>query len=273
MLREHWLVLLLLAAFVTVVAAQDEDAPPPAPPRYLLLVHQQTSPGKTGERQRLETASAQAFERFNVPIYWIAAEALTGRPHALFLDPFESFDELEKALPQLARLHAQHPEVAKLKEGVDDLLVDTRTMVAVRRDDLTRGTADLSKAHFLRVTIVQGTADVVQDFNECNCAVYELTAGTSLPAFAVVHTMPSLGDEEDVLGRRQGRESPSEGEKRTVSTSSAPFQSDLYVISPGMSHVPADLAAGDPGFWKQKATPPAVPSSAPPPSTPKPGRK
>jgi hypothetical protein len=79
----------LLLSNASVSRAQVDDSPniAAAPPRMLLLVHQQTKFGSEDERRKLGVATTRAYDRLDVPNFWIDLESLTGERDAFF-DPF-----------------------------------------------------------------------------------------------------------------------------------------------------------------------------------------
>ena len=251
---------LLFATGLPYAIAQDNDTFPGAP-RFFLFVRQQIKMGRTAERQKLEVAAAQGFSSVNAPIHWIEAESISGQPEALFMDPFESFEELESAFPTLGRLYGQHPELGRIQQQIEELLQSSASVIAARRDDLSPGSADLSKARFVRLTVLHGTlsaedrdAAVLQD---CRCLVYEVNAGAQQPSWILLQTLRSLADADDILA--------SEITNRARSDRANAFQreSNLYMIHPEMSHVSHEMAAGDPEFWKTKPSSPPAKMPAP----------
>lgn len=100
---------LIVLACASLCRAQPAAPPPAAPPKVLLLVHQQFKPGKSRARERLERATAAAYNRLEVPVYWMELEAFTGTPEALFFDPFDSFEAVEKVDAIVGPLFEAHP--------------------------------------------------------------------------------------------------------------------------------------------------------------------
>src|SRR5205807_124187 len=72
-------------------------------------------------------------------------------------DPFDSFAHVNKAFAEWGPIYAAHPELAKAQEQIAGALQSQRTIIAVRRDDLSyhANRIDLSKARFLRVLDVR----------------------------------------------------------------------------------------------------------------------
>jgi hypothetical protein len=258
---------------VSNVSAQVDESPNPAaePPNMLLLVHQEFRFGKEGERQKLDVAISRACEHLNVPNDWIDLESLSGPTEALFFDPFDSFEHLDTAFGDWGRIFATHPELARLQEEMKALVTAERTIIAVRRDDLgyRPQSIDFSKARFLRVLEVRlnpgHESDFVEAFRILSAAyekikadtpwvVYQVNVGMPSPAFLVFMPLRALKQNDDLLNWRKSiREA--EGEDAAHQTEQiareayAGTESNLYVISPGMSHVSRDFADGDPDFW------------------------
>ncbi len=268
-------------------ACAQEEAPPNiagAPPKLLLLVHQEFFAGKAAERHKLEVAISHACDHLSVPNSWIALESLTGPAEALSFDPFDSFEQVDTAYAEWGRIFAAHSDLARMQEQVRALISSERTIIAVRRDDLgyRPQSIDFSKAHFLRVLEVRVIPGHESDFAEAfrilagayekiradtPWVVYQVNAGMPSPAFLVIVPMRTLKQNDDLLDwRRSVREV--EGEEvahRTEQIARDAYafsETNLYAISPEMSHVSQEFAEGDPSFWSPKPAP-APPKSAP----------
>jgi hypothetical protein len=280
---------IFFVASATSTTAQTGRLPAPvtAPPNMLLLVHQEFQSGKAGERQKLEVASARAYDSLNVPLSWIDLQAMTGRPEALFFDPLDSFEELDQDFAIFGQLFASHPDLARLQEEIEALVLSERTIIAVRRDDLgyRATTIDLSKARFLRVLEVRlhpgHESDFVEAFKILSAAyeridsdtpwvVYQVNVGAPSPTFLALVPMNALRQNDDLLARaRPLREAEGQdGFQRMQQIAQQAYtstESNLYLISPEMSHVSKEFAAGDPSFWAPKSPASSV-SSQPKPS-------
>jgi hypothetical protein len=274
--------LLLLAAVVppaiaSVASAQDEPSPNSAagPPKMVLLVHQQVRLGKTSERQKLEIASAREYNELDVPVSWIEMESITGPQEALFFNPFDSFEQLDQDFTIFGLLMAGHPELVRMQEDIRGLLVSESTLIAVRRDDLGYRvqSIDLSKARFLRVLEIQlrpgyehafvdsltTLAEAYEKIKADPWVVYQVNVGAPTPTFLVVAPMRALKQNDDLLNwqkslREAEGDETAERLEQTARDAYAFAESNLYVISPQMSHVSREFAEGDPSFWSAKPT-------------------
>lgn len=259
-MQRAWALSLLWLISIASVFAQNPPTPSAgAPPRVLLLVYQQFLPGKSGGRQAIEIDIARAFDRLEVPVTWIELEALTGPPEALFFDPANSFEEIDKAGTALAQFYATHPELAQSQGQILEAVSTSRTVTAVRRDDLgLRANAiDLSKARYLSVRVVHVSPAQRQDFEvaekaaqeaqsanpEAKWVVYESNAGNPEITFLIFAPMTSLKQLDQTLDQVPG---PVTGTPRF------PGETNFYVVRPDMSHVSKEFAAGDPSFWVRR---------------------
>ena len=259
------------------LARAQSQASSSAPPKLLLLVHQSFQQGKSSARRKLDMAMSRACNRVAVPNSWIDLEPITGdgQSRASF-DPFDSFEELDKAGAEWAKIFSQPSEIAKLQEDLQVLVASEQTVIAVRRDDVgyRANTIDLSKARILRLLEVRlhpgRENDFIEAFKTLAAAyekinsdtpwvVYQVNAGMPTPSFLVFVPMKALRQNDDLLARQKSlREA--EGEtgvermQQIAREAYASTESNLYAISPEMSHVSKEFAAGDPDFWTPKAT-------------------
>lgn len=280
---------LLVLGCASIASAQDEPAPitAGAPPKMLLLVHREFQPGKTGERHKLEVAISRACNHLDVPNSWIDLESITGLPEALSFDPFDSFEQVDTAFAEWGRIFATHSEIARMQEELKALVSRESTIIAVRRDDLgyLPQSIDLSKARFMRVLEVRLHPGFESDFVEAfkilaeayekirantPWVVYQMNVGASSPTFLVFVPMHALKQNDDLLNWRKNLHE-AEGEEaahhldQIAKDAYAITESNLYVISPEMSHVSKEFAEGDPSFWSSKpnaASRPTPPKSA-----------
>ena len=263
-------VLLTLLGGLCVAQSESAAGPVTAPPRMVLLVRQQFQPGKASERRRLEVAMVRAFERLKAPVYWRQLESLTGPQEALYFDPMDSFDHMEKVSAVLADVYARHTELTQAQQAMDELLVSSNTMIAIRRDDLGYRTdsIDLAKARFMEVVEVRVRPGHERDFAEAakimgaahegakvNAAamVYQVQSGTPGPTFLVFLPMRSLSELDEILALgREVRRATAEGGRLGEIERDAYISSEtnLYAASPDQSHVSEEFAASDPEYWK-----------------------
>lgn len=283
-MKLNWLVtaLLLFCMSIPAIASAQDETPPTiagAPPQMLVLVHREFASGKAPERHKLEAAIARTCNQLVVPNSWIDLESLTGSPEALSFDPFDTFEQVEAAYGDWTQIFASHPDLARMQGELDALVSSERTIIAVRRDELgyRPQSIDFSKARFLRVLDVRVIPGRERDFADAfrilasahekitadtPWVVYQVNAGMPSPAFIVFLPMRTLKQNDDLLDwmRRLREVEGDEAVQRIEQIAHDAYistESNLYAISPEMSHVSKEFAEGDRGFWSPKPAPPA----------------
>jgi hypothetical protein len=269
---------LMLSLPVAHLTAQTGNAPtlPTAPPNLLLLVHQQFRFGSESAREKNEIEIAKACRELSVHNQWIALQSISGAPEALFFDPLDSFEQMDYASAAWGKINAVHPDLARLQEEIRKLETSERTIIAVRRSDLSyrAGFIDLSKARYMRVLEIQllpgHEEDFVEAFKTLRAAyekikadtpwvVYQVNVGMPSPAFFAFVPMSALRQNDDLLAWR-GPLRDAEGQagadrmQQIAREAYRSTESNLYAISPRMSHVFKEFADGDAGFWSPAAS-------------------
>lgn len=258
-----------IASFVPGQTKQSLE-PETAPPKLLLLVYQRFSFVKGNDREKWQIAVARACQNLAVPNSWIDLESITGEPEELWFDPFDSFAHVGKAFAEWGPIYTSHPELALLRGQINATLASQRTVIAVRRDDLSYRALriDLSKARFLRVLEVRlhpgRENEFAEAFQKLSAAyektesdlpwvVYQVNLGMPSPTFLAFVPMKALGQNDDLLKRReslQAAEGEAAGRMQQIAREAyAKTESNLYSVNPEKSHVSKEFAAGDPEFW------------------------
>ena len=269
----------MAAAFALIFAGgaagqtKDTHGSETAPPKLALLVYQKVSFDKAAESGKALAAAARACATIEVPNSWIVMDSITGQPEVLSFDPFDSFAHIDKAYAEWGPIYAAHPELAKAQAQIMGALVSQRTIVAVRRDDLSyrANRIDLSKARFLRVLEVRlhpgHEGEFAEAFQKLSAAyekidsdlpwvVYQVNVGTPSPGFFAFVPMRTLAQNDDLMNIC-GKLHEAEGEatermQQIAREAYTHTESNLYAIRPEKSHVSKGFAAGDPQFWTPK---------------------
>ena len=265
----------LTLTIASAVAGQTKESVEPvtAAPKLLVLVSQRFSFDKGSDHDKWEIATARACQKLAVPNSWIVLDSLTGEPEVLSFDPFDSFTQMEKPVAEWGPIYASHPELGRLQAQINAALVSQRTVIAVRRDDLSyrANRIDLSKARFMRVLEVRlhpgRENEFAEAFQKLSAAyektesdlpwvVYQVNLGMPSPTFLAFVPMKAIGQNDDLLKRRESLRA-AEGEaaermQQIAREAYAKTESNLYVIKPEKSHVSKEFAAGDPEFWTPK---------------------
>lgn len=272
-----WFVLAALwSGSVPLANAQSQQAAPSpaAAPNVLILVHQEFQFGKESTRQKIEAAISRACDQIEVPNQWIDLQSITGEPESLSFDPMDSYAQVDDAFAAWGQILASHPELGRMQDQIRVLETGERTIIAVRRDDLSyqANFIDLSKARFMRVLEVRvrpGHEDqFAAAFKTLRAAyasinadlpwvVYQVNVGMQTPTFLAFVPMRDLKQNDDLLSwrsllREAEGEAASNEMQQIASDSYISTESNLYAISPEMSHVSKEFAAGDPEFWSPK---------------------
>lgn len=269
-------------AETTKTAPEPPKNPATVPPKLLVLVHQEFRFGKESARAKLAASISRACDHLTVPNSWIDLQSITGPPEGFSFDPFDSFEQIDKAFVAWGQIFTSHPELARMQDEMRALQTSERAIIAVRRDDLgyRKDRIDLSKARFMRVLEVRlrpgHESDFVEAFKTLNAAyekidadmpwvVYQANVGIPSPAFIVFVPMRVL-KENDALLARSDKLRDAEGEEgfqrmqQIARDAYASTESNLYSISVATSHVSKEFASGDPEFWSVKpAASPAQP--------------
>lgn len=275
----HWISVAAFALIFTGGAAgqtKDPAALETAPPKLVLLVYQRFPLDKLAASGKALEVAARACANLEVPNSWIVMDSVTGEPEVLSFDPFSSFAHINNAYAEWGPLYAAHPELGKTQAQIMRGLTSQRTIVAVRRDDLSyrADRIDLSKARFLRVLEVRlrpgHEADFAEAFQKLRAAyekitsdlpwvVYQANVGMPSPAFFAFVPMKTLAQNDDLLNIRDKlREAEGEAAERMQQIAREAYaqtESNLYAISPEKSHVSKEFAAGDAKFWTPKPQP------------------
>lgn len=235
-------------------------------PNTLLLYRADLLPGKETAYEQTEAEIARSYASAKIPVYWSALQSVTGPPHVLYFDGFDTFADIERAGTDVAQGLDAHPEIVTLQQKLQDLISATRTIMAFRRDDLgyRLNKIDLSKAHFVRVSILGFRAGYEDEFAEAVRArarmyetndidtpwmIFQVHSGFPLPTFIEFQPMNSLSEIDDALDRSKKSRHPP-GEARPLTSQKWIKEADLsvdiqvYRVSESMSHLSALNAAG-----------------------------
>lgn len=257
--------LTLAACFAT--AAQNVTASPETgvTPNTLLLYRADLLPGKETVYERTEAEIVQGYANAKIPVYWSALQSVTGQPHVLYFDGFDSFADVEKAGADVAQGLNGHPEIAALQEKLADMVSASRTTLAFRRDDLgyRLNKIDLAKVQYVRVSVLQFRPGYEEEFADAVRArarlyetndidtpwmIYQVHSGFALPTFIEFQPMSSLSEIDDALDRnKKGRHAPGETRQGTsqkwMRDADLNIDIQIYRVSQNMSHLSALDAA------------------------------
>jgi hypothetical protein len=153
------ILLLCIPVFVRTTRAQENntDQATAGPPKFLNMVHQELKPGRSGAYAELETSIARIYSRENIPVFWVELGSITGPAEVLYLNLFDSSEEMAKAMDALSTGLAAHPELVQMQDRLlQENTSNGTSVLGVRRDDMgyRANTIDFSKMRVLRLSTV-----------------------------------------------------------------------------------------------------------------------
>jgi hypothetical protein len=263
----------LAVAGSSVAVAQDQSTASVSTPKYLQIIVEYTKPGKGGlAHDKTESAFVQAVTKANFPINYIAFNAMSGKPRAIYLSHFDSFEAMEKAMKVFEGPAAAEFERLNVADG--ELLEDSKQLIFSFVPELSYHTrTDVSHGHFLEARIIHVRPGHGKDFTELvklwttaadkagssdHWGAYRVEYGEQGGSFIFLTSDNSLAD----IDKSNAEESKfnaalSESDKvRMRDLRQAAIDTDrfeLYSVNPAQSYVGDEFIKADPDFWKPKA--------------------
>ncbi|HXN17417.1 MAG TPA: hypothetical protein VN875_03725 [Candidatus Binatus sp.] len=268
---------LLGASFVLAAAgiavAQDKPGVMRVPPPVLTITREFVKPGKSGVvHERTESAFVKAMTAGKSNQHYLALNSMSGKPRALFLTGYESFEDWEKqnlADMKNATLSAELDRASM----ADGELLDAMDLSAwvYREDQSLNQTGNLVGIRYMDFEVFQIKPGHEEEWNEAvkivkdayakmpdaHWAMYQNVFGREAPAFLVITPRKSASEiDRDFANGKQFVDAmgPDGLKKLNELTASAIASSErnLFMISPKMSYMGEDLAKADPDFWGHK---------------------
>jgi hypothetical protein len=219
----------------------------------------------------METSIARIYNRENIPVFWVELESITGPSEVLYLNLFDSSEEMAKAMDALNAGQAAHPELVQMQDRLlQENTSNGTTVLGVRRDDMgyRANTIDFSKMRVLRLSTVFAHAGYERAFMETEWslseasekvharsawAVYEVVGGLPEPAFVIVTPMSSLEQIDDLFETNESLKKTEGGAleqhlQELARVAYGTSDTRLFSVGQKMSHVSKKFAAGD-DFW------------------------
>jgi hypothetical protein len=257
-----------------VAVAQDKPGEMHAPPPVLYINREFIKPGKSGAvHERSESAFVKAMSSAKSSQHYLALNSLSGKPRALFLSGFASFDDWEKqnlADMKNSTLSAELDRAAL----ADGELLDAYDQSAwvYREDQSLNQTGNLVGIRYMEFEVFQIKPGHEEDWNaavklvkdayakgvsSAHWAMYENVYGREQSAFLVITPRKSASEiDRDFANSKQFMDAMGpDGMKKLNELSAeaiASIETNIFVISPKMSYMGEDLAKDDPDFWGKK---------------------
>lgn len=269
-------VVTLISAFSSVFA-QNPDMH--GPPKALLIVREDIKPGMMGAHNKHSANYAKIFRTLGTPNHRIALVPVTGSENeVVYLTAGDSFKELEdirnatdKKMSDMTG--AMKAEGDRLDNEAPVLHAGMRDIFALHRTELDYGSPfDVRTMRYFSITTVrvkpgheaqyidyvQKIIDVARQkakIDSLHVVGYQVISGAQNGTFIVFRLMKSLAELDEQLGMKMRAAMSDDMKKdadKTASDAIMSSETSTYSISPSMSYVEKDFAAGDPAFWNPK---------------------
>jgi hypothetical protein len=244
------------------------------PPKVLVIDVENLKPGKSGSaHQKTEDAFIQAAQKSKSSPHYLAMDALSGPPRALFFFSYDSFAAMEKEHQQEMSDTALSGDIDRAYAEDGELLSSMSRNIFTLREDLSHNApcsiATMRYMQISRIMIKPGHLPEWEEYVKMfasnlektepgrHVAVYQSAYGwENGGVWLVITPMKSL-DEVDSADANSAKFRENMGEanmkhyRELAAATIESGQRNLFAFNPAMSYVSDDWAAGDP-FWKRK---------------------
>jgi hypothetical protein len=257
--------------------AQDQTAP-----KYLQVTVEYTKPGKGGlAHDKTEGAFVQAMAKAKFPIHYTAFNSMSGKPRAIYLAHFNSFDELQKA-NKVFDDPVTGAAFEKLNVADGELLEDSKQLIFSYVPDLSYHSKTPSGSiRYLEARILHVRPGHGKDFEDLvkmwmalsdkigstdHWGAYRVEYGDQVGSYVFLTGDNSMADidqsySEDpkFLAAMTDEDKSKMRELRAAALDADRFE--LYSVNPAQSYASDEFIQTDPKFWKPK--PAAAPAAKP----------
>lgn len=264
----------LLLGEVSVLAAQEKSEGTTPPPKVLSIFREFLKPGKGGSpHEKAESAFVQAFARAKWPTHYLTVTSVTGKPRALFLTGYDSFEAWEKDVKAVEKNSALSATLDRAAIVDGDLLSDADASALVYSEEYSlRAPVDIPHMRYFEISLFQLRPGHHKEWDEAvklvmkaydkipdaHWATYELMYGQQGQAFVIFTPLKSAAEIDHAFDQNKQFMAAmgEDGLKRLSELESAAVESrqtNLFAFSPKMSYVPDEWVKADPDFWKPKS--------------------
>src|SRR5579872_2529118 len=163
---------ILLGLFLAVAgglpaATQDASTATASTPKYLQVIVEYVKPGKGGmAHDKTEGAFVEAMRKANFPLHYTAYNAVTGRARAIYLSPFNSFEEMQAA-NKVYDAPAVASEFERINSADGELLDEARVVILSSDPELSfHSKKPGPKNRYLEADIVEVRPGHSKDFED-----------------------------------------------------------------------------------------------------------
>lgn len=264
----------LAVSGISVTAAHAQSMAAASAPNYLQVIVEYPKPGKGGmAHDKTEGAFVQAMAKAKFPIHYIAFNALSGQPRAIFLSAFDSFDQFQK-VNKIFAAPATAAEFERLNVADGDLLTSTNQLIFSYAPELSyHSKAPTGNMRYLEAEIFHVHPGHRKEFIEltklwmaaldkagstAHWGAWRLEYGGEMGSYVFL-----TGDDSGADIDKGFAEDPkvmavlSDDDKKKMNELAAAAidtnRSELYAVNPVQSYPPESFVKADPGFWTPKA--------------------
>jgi hypothetical protein len=276
-MKKFWGILLgisFLLATATVAVAQEKSGEMHAPPKVLYINREFIKPGKSGAvHERSESAFVKAMSSAKSHNHYLALNSLSGKPRALFLSGYASFEDWQKSMMEDFRNTTLTAALDRAALADGELLdAYDQTAWVYREDQSMNQTGGLVGIRLFELevfqvkpgheeewaTAVKMVKDAYAKIPDAHWAMYQNVFGREQPSYLVITPRKSASEIDSAFANsKQFADAMGpEGMKKLSELSAsaiASSETNIFVVSPKMSYMDEDLAKADPEFWGHKS--------------------
>ncbi len=241
------------------------------PPKVLRIIREDIKQGKEAAHERSESEFMRAASAAKYPANILGMTAMTGTTQAWFLEGHDSIEAIMKTISAF-----ENPNLSSIDALDSEYRTASRSWIAVYRPDLSYHAKEivetLPKMRFFNVVTIRVKPQHDQDFAEAGkmaiaasersmndqpVVTYQIVSGAPNGTYLLFEPTLSLKSLDAAPERSRAMfqamgDSGMRKFTKAAEDSVAQSESLLFAISPKMSYVSKEFAAGDPGFWNPK---------------------
>jgi hypothetical protein len=240
------------------------------PPNILNIETINIKPYADGPYDRVASEYPALSQELKDPLHFVAMEALTGSPRAIYLSGFDSFEALQKNEEWVPTDAAADTKIDALDARQAESISEVHHTLWHYRPDLSNNVAgaDIPHSHYWEVIVFHMRPGHVEHFAELTKLYRDayLKIGQNIPwssyeglmgvtdSYLVLVPMTSLKDEDNGLAHHKDFDAAlgDEGRNRMNKLSEenvASVEDNLFMVNPEWSFVEKSWADADPQYW------------------------
>ena len=276
---------MFVMASCCAMVAQETTGELMGPPKVLVIAREFTKPGRDGApHEKTESAFVSALTAARWPSHYLAMTSLSGRPRALFMFGYASFEAWEKDNHDMMKNATLSAALDRANVADGENLAEVEDSVYLYDPELSLRAGSVVHSRYFEISqyfvkpghraewleLVKLYLDGYSGIPNANWATFESYYGENNGGVYIAITrMTSLAEDDAGLNddkkfeQALGPEKMSKVRELTAACLDH-TQTNLFEFSPKMSYPDPEWIKADP-FWKPKAAAPAkTPASAAP---------